>query len=325
MLLLMIRRLQQALLVLWLMSLLVFLGVYALGNPLDLLVDPQATPEQIAQMAQRLGLDQPWWRQYLHFLWGVCHGDLGVSFAHGIPAIQLILQRLPATLELAVVAMGIALLLGIPLGMLAGAYPQRAWSRLLMTGSVIGFSLPTFWVGLVLILIFAVEHPWLPASGRGHTRLLWGIEWSILTRDGWAHLILPACNLALFKLSLVIRLIATGTREVLAQDFIRFARAKGLTTWSILSRHVLRNTLTPVITVMGMEFASLMAFAVVTESVFAWPGMGKLLLDAILTLNRPVVIAYLLLVAVLFVVINLVVDLLYLWLDPRLRLSGQRT
>lgn len=319
MLLLIIRRLQQALLALWLMSLLVFLGVYALGNPLDLLIDPQATPEEIALTAHRLGLDQSWWTQYLHFMWGLCHGDLGVSFAHGIPAIQLILQRLPATLELAIVAMGIALLLGIPLGMLAGAYPQRCWSRLLMTGSVIGFSLPTFWVGLVLILIFAVQNPWLPASGRGQTRLLFGIEWSVLTRDGWAHLILPACNLALFKLSLVIRLIATGTREVLAQDFIRFARAKGLSNQTILMRYVLRNTLTPMITVMGMEFASLLAFAVVTESVFAWPGMGKLLLDAILTLNRPVVISYLLLVAVLFIFINLVVDLLYFLLDPRLR------
>lgn len=317
-----LRRLAQSVLVLVVMSLLVFIGVYAIGNPLDLLVDPQATAEEMAHTAALLGLDQPWWVQYQRFILATLHGDLGTSFQHGEPALQLILQRFPATFELALVAMLLAILIGIPLGLLAGLYADRWLGKSIMTGSILGFSLPTFWVGLVLILLFSIELGWLPASGRGATREWLGIEWSILTLDGWAHLLLPACNLALFKISLIIRLTSIGTRQTLRQDFVRFARAKGLSEFRVLRSHVLKNILIPIITVLGMEFASLLAYALVTESIFAWPGMGKLLLDAIVNLNRPVVVAYLLLVSLLYVLINLLVDLFYLLLDPRVRIAG---
>jgi peptide/nickel transport system permease protein len=322
MLLFLLRRLAQSVLVLGVLSLLVFIGVYAIGNPLDLLIDPQASATDIAHTAALLGLDQPWWVQYQRFVLATLHGDLGTSFQHGEPALQLILQRFPATFELALVAMLLAVTLGIPLGLLAGLYADRWLGKSIMTGSILGFSLPTFWVGLLLILGFSIELGWLPASGRGETRPWLGIEWSILTLDGWTHLLLPACNLALFKISLLIRLTSAGTRDALQQDHVRFARAKGLSEWRVIQRHVLKNILIPIVTVLGMEFASLLAYAVVTESIFAWPGMGKLLLDAIVSLNRPVVVAYLLLVALLYVVINLLVDLCYLVLDPRVRISG---
>lgn len=317
-----LRRVAQSGLVLLLMSLLVFIGVYAIGNPLDLLVDPQATADEVAHTAALLGLDQPWWVQYQRFVLATLHGDLGTSFQHGEPALHLILQRFPATFELALVAMLLAIVIGIPLGLLAGLYADRWLGKTIMAGSILGFSLPTFWVGLVLILIFAIHLGWLPASGRGATQTWLGVEWSLLTLDGWTHLLLPACNLALFKISLIIRLTSSGTRNTLRQDFVRFARAKGLSGFTVLRKHVLKNILIPIITVLGMEFASLLAYAVVTESIFAWPGMGKLLLDAIVTLNRPVVVAYLLLVSLLYIVINLLVDLFYLLLDPRVRIAG---
>lgn len=317
-----LRRCLQALNVLVVMSLLVFAGVYAIGSPLDLLVDPQATTEDLARAAAALGLDQPVWVQYGRFLSRALGGDLGDSFIHGSPAIGLILARLPATLELAVVAMLIAVGLGIPLGLWAGLHPDTVGGRTIMAGSIVGFSLPTFWVGLMLIMVFSVQLGWLPAGGRGPTTELFGLPLSVLSVEGWRHLILPATNLALFKLALIIRLTRSGTREALQQDYVRFARAKGLSTGRVVGVHVLKNILIPVVTVVGMEFGSLVAFSVVTESIFAWPGMGKLLLDSITQLDRPVVLAYLLLIVLLYIVINLVVDLVYALLDPRVGRGG---
>ncbi len=319
-----LRRLLQSLAVLAVMSLLVFAGVYAVGNPMDILVNPQSDQNEIARAAAALGLDRPLLEQYFIFIKHAATGDLGRSFAFNVPAIGLILERMPATLELATAAMLIAVLLGIPLGLWAGLKPRSAAGKLIMAGSILGFSLPTFWVGLMLILVFSVWLGWLPTSGRGPTVNLIGIPVSFLSLEGLRHLVLPAANLALFNLSLLIRLARSGTREAMQQDYVRFARAKGLTETRIVGVHVLRNVLVPVVTVAGVEFGSLIAFAVVTESIFAWPGMGKLLIDSINVLDRPVIVGYLCIVAALFVAINLFVDLLYSWLDPRMRLEETR-
>ena len=319
-----LRRVLQSFGVLAAMSLAVFAGVYAVGNPVDILVNPQADQNEIARATAALGLDRPLPEQYFIFIEHAATGDLGRSFAFNVPAIGLILERMPATLELATAAMLIAVLLGIPLGLWAGLKPRSAAGRTIMAGSILGFSLPTFWVGLMLILVFSVWLGWLPTSGRGPTVNLLGIPLSFLTLEGLRHLVLPAANLALFNLSLVIRLTRSGTREAMRQDYVRFARAKGLTETRVVGVHVLRNVLIPVVTVAGVEFGSVIAFAVVTESIFAWPGMGRLLIDSINVLDRPVIVGYLCIVVTLFVAINLFVDLAYSWLDPRVRSGGAR-
>lgn len=304
------------------MSVLVFAGVYAIGNPIDILVNPQADQEEIARAIAALGLDRPLIEQYFLFLGNAVRGDLGRSFAFNVPALGLILERMPATLELACAAMLFAVLAGIPLGLWAGVRPESASGKSIMAGSILGFSLPTFWVGLLLIMVFSVHLGWLPSAGRGPTTALFGAQVSFLSLEGWRHLALPAANLALFNLSLIIRLARTGTREALAQDYVRFARAKGLGEGRVVGVHVLRNVLVPIVTVVGVEFGSVIAFAVVTESIFSWPGMGKLLIDSINVLDRPVIVGYLCIVVVLFVTINLLVDLLYSWIDPRARVAG---
>jgi peptide/nickel transport system permease protein len=318
-----IRRLLQSIAVLFVMSALVFVGVYAIGNPVDILINPQADQAEIDAATRALGLDQPLWRQYWTFLAGAFAGDLGKSFAANIPAVQLILERMPATLELALTAMVIAIVLGIPLGLWAGLRPDSISGRVIMAGSILGFSLPTFWVGLMLIMVFSVWLGWLPPTGRGETVQVLGVTVSFLTWDGLKHLFMPALNLALFKLSLLIRLTRAGTREALAQDYVRFARAKGLSMERVVRVHVLKNIMIPIVTVTGLEFGSLIAFAIVTETIFAWPGMGKLLIDSINVLDRPVIVAYLLIIVLVFVVINLIVDLAYTALDPRVRLTGR--
>lgn len=316
-----LRRLMQSTGVLFVMSLLVFFGVYAIGNPVDILVNPNADQQDIARAIAELGLDQPLYLQYWHFLSSALSGDLGRSFSTGIPALELIFQRMPATLELAAASMAIAIVFGIPLGLYAGLRPESGLARGIMAGSILGFSLPTFWVGLMLIMVFSVWLGWLPPTGRGDTVDLFGIPVSFLTLDGWSHLLLPATNLALFNLALLIRLTRAGTREVMVQDYIRFARAKGLSERRIIGVHVFKNILIPIVTIVGLEFGSVIAFAVVTESIFAWPGMGKLLIDSINQLDRPVIVAYVLLIVLMFVLINLVVDVLYSLLDPRIRLA----
>jgi len=318
-----LQRLAQALLVIFIMSLMVFGGVYAIGDPMAMMIPPDATQADAARMAAALGLDQPLWRQYGVFLAQAVHGNLGVSFAFHVPAVTLILERLPATLELAIAATLIAIIFGIPLGLYAGLRPNGFIGRSIMAGSILGFSLPTFWVGLIFIMVFSVQLGWLPASGRGETVDVFGVPLSFLTADGLQHMLMPALNLALFKLALVTRLVRAGAREALSLDYVRFARAKGLTEARVIGAHVLRNILIPVVTVIGLEFGSLVAFAVVTETIFAWPGMGKLLIDSINVLDRPVVVAYLCVTVTLFVLINLAVDLAYAALDPRVRLGGE--
>ncbi|TXM60036.1 ABC transporter permease [Methylobacterium sp. WL120] len=316
-----IQRFGQALVTVAAMATLVFLGVYAIADPIDMLAAPDATPDERAAIAARLGLDRSLPVQFGTFAWRALHGDLGRSFVYNESALSVIVQRLPATLELALTALVLAVAVGLPLGLWAGLRPNAASGRTIMTGSILAFSLPNFWQGLMLVLVFAVTLGWLPAGGRGETVNVLGVETGLLTLDGLRHLVLPAVNLALFKLAVVIRLARAGTREAMLQDYVRFARAKGLSPARIVGVHVLKNILLPVVTVIGLEFGSMIAFAVVTETVFAWPGIGKLLIDSINRLDRPVIVAYLMLTVCLFVVINLIVDLIYAGLDPRVRLS----
>ena len=319
-----LRRLAQSALVLLAMSMLVFVGVYAIGNPVDILINPQADQAEIARATAALGLDKPLPVQYWNFLSGAFAGELGRSFASNVSAMDLILERMPATIELALTAMVIALVLGLPLGLWAGLHPDSFSSKAIMAGSIVGFSLPTFWVGLMLIMVFSVWLGWLPSAGRGETVSVLGVEVSVFTWDGLRHIFMPALNLALFKLSLLVRLTRAGAREAMVQDYVRFARAKGVSERQVVRVHVLKNILIPIVTVVGLEFGSVIAFAIVTETIFAWPGMGKLLIDSINVLDRPVIVAYLLVIVVMFVLINLLVDLLYSALDPRVRLAGAR-
>ena len=317
------RRLFQALLVVLAMTAIVFVGVNVIGDPVEIMISPEADAAERLRAIAALGLDKPLWQQYLTFLWGVLHGDLGRSFVYNEPAVRVILQRLPATLELAVSAVLIAVLIGLPAGLYAGLRPDSLGARALMAGSILGFSLPSFWVGLMLILVFAVQLGWLPSTGRGTTVQALGAPWSFLTGDGLRHLLLPALNLALFNVSLIMRLVRAGVREALPSDYVRFARAKGLRPSRVIGVHVLKNIMIPVVTVVGLELGTTIAFSVVTESIFAWPGMGKLIIDSINLLDRPVIVAYLVFIVLLFVLINLLVDVLYTVLDPRVRLEQQ--
>ncbi len=319
------RRVLQSLVVVFVMSLLVFFGVNIVGDPIDMLINPEADQEDIEAAIRALGLDRPIHEQYWYFVVNALKGDLGRSFIFAEPALKLILQRMPATMELALTAMIMAIFVGIPLGVFAGLRPNSKVSKTIMAGSILGFSLPTFWVGLMFIMIFAVMLGWLPSTGRGETTSLFGIQVSFLTWDGLRHLLLPALNLALFKMSLVIRLARAGTREVALQDYIKFARAKGLSSSRVVLVHVMKNILIPVVTVLGLELGGVIAFAVVTETVFAWPGMGKLLIDSIQLLDRPVIVAYLMITVLMFIVINLVVDVIYSILDPRVRLKDVKS
>ena len=312
-------RMLQAAIVMLVMSALVFVGVYAIGNPIDVLIGPDVSQDIRLDTIARYGLDQPLWRQYFTFLGRILHGDFGRSFVFGMPVLELILSRLPATLELTLLAVLFASAVGIPLGMYAGYRPHGKFAKTVMALSILGFSVPSFWFGLMLIMVFAVQCGCMPAGGRGATESLFGIEWSFLTLDGLTHLWLPALNLGLFKFALMIRLARAGTREIMLSDTVKFARAAGLSEYTVLRRHVLRLIAIPLVTVFGLELGSTLAFAVVTETIFSWPGLGKLIIDSITSLDRPVMVAYLMLVAFLFILINLTVDLAYLFLDPRLR------
>jgi peptide/nickel transport system permease protein len=324
MLVFIVRRLLQSVVVLLVMSLLVFVGVYAIGNPIDMLISPDADQMDRARTIAAFGLDKPLWQQYLLFVKNALSGDMGRSFAFSAPALTLIFERMPATMELAVFAIVLSILLGIPLGLWAGLRPNSIAGKTIMSVSILGFSLPTFWVGLMLIMVFAVQLGWLPSSGRGQTQLLFGIPVSFLSADGLRHLLMPAFNLALFNIALVIRLTRAGAQEALLQDYVKFARAKGLSNKRIIGVHVLKNILIPIVTVIALQFGSIIAFAIVTESVFAWPGMGKLIIDSIRVLDRPVIVAYLMLIVVIFIFINLIVDVAYSLLDPRVRLADAK-
>lgn len=322
MLAVLIRRLGQSAFVVMVMATLVFFGVNVVGDPVAMLVSPDADQAELERVIRDFGLDKPVMEQFWLFLKGLTRGDFGTSFIFGEPALKLIIERLPATLELAFSALLLAIGIGLPLGIMAGLYPEWWVSKTVMAASILGFSLPTFWVGIMLIMTFAVSLGWLPSTGRGDTASVLGIQTSLFTLDGLSHLFLPALNLALLKISLVIRLARAGVRETMQQDYIKFARAKGLSQARIVRVHVLKLVLIPVVTVLGLEFGNLIAFSVVTESIFAWPGMGKLLIEAVLQLDRPLIVAYLMLIVVVFVTINLVVDLLYTALDPRVRFEG---
>lgn len=304
------------------MSLIVFVGVNLVGDPVDMLINPEADQFEIDRVIRELGLDRPVTEQYWYFMINAFQGDLGRSFVFGEPAMKLILQRMPATMELALFSLLIAVLFGIPLGVYAGLKPTSKISRTIMASSILGFSMPTFWVGIILIMFFSVHLGWLPSTGRGDVATYFGMTSSIFTLDGLSHLFLPAFNLALFKLSSVIRLARAGTREVILQDYIKFARAKGLNEGRIIRVHLLKNIMIPIVTVIGLEFGSLIAFSTVTETVFAWPGMGKLIIDAIYNLDRPIVVAYLMIIVLIFVTLNLIVDIMYSFLDPRVRIKG---
>jgi peptide/nickel transport system permease protein len=317
-----LRRLAQALLVLFVTSVLVFGGLFLVGDPVEILVNPTADQIEKERARVALGLDKTLPEQYWIFLKGAVTGDLGNSFVYAKPAIEVILERLPATLELATLAMVIAIGLGLPLGLYAGLRPDTWGARTIMATSILGFSLPTFWVGLLLILLFAVTLGWLPSTGRGPTTTLLGIEVSILSWEGLKYALLPATNLALLKLSLIARLTRAQVREQWLLDYIRFARAKGLASRRVVGVHLLKNILIPLVTVVGLELGSVIAYAIVTETIFAWPGIGKLMIDSIFQLDRPVVVAYLMVVVFMFIVINLVVDILYSVLDPRVRITG---
>lgn len=314
-----IQRLIQATGVMAVMSVIVFCGVYAIGNPIDIVIPPEATQEIRAEAIRRLGLDRPLYEQYFIFITNLLQGDLGRSFVYNVPVLELIGGRLPATLELVMISVISATFLGVSLGIYAGYRPDSWISKTIMAVSVLGFSVPSFWVGLILILFFAVNLGWLPAGGRGQTVEILGVAWSFPTLNGLSHIVLPAVNLALFKLAMMIRLARAGTREIMLTDTIKFARAAGLSEATILRRHLLKLISIPIITVFGLELGSTLAFAVVTETIFSWPGVGKLIIDSIGVLDRPVMVAYLILVAFLFVTINFVIDLVFALIDPRVR------
>ncbi|WP_292292305.1 ABC transporter permease [Marivita sp.] len=320
-----IKRVLQALLVLLVMTVLVFFGVNVIGNPVYIFASSECDQACLTKIIADLGLDRPVWEQYLVFLGNLLQGDLGNSFTHGIPALSLIFERLPATLELAFAALVLALVIGLPLGMRAGLKPEAFSSRCIMAFSMIGFSLPVFWIGLIMILVFSVQLGWMPSIGRGDTVEVFGTEFSFLTLNGLHHLAMPAFTLSLIMMAMVIRLTRAGMREVLFADYIKFARANGIRERRILSAHVMKNILIPIVTVLGMEFGGVIAFAVVVESIFSWPGVGKMLIDAIGVLDRPLIVAYLIFVVFMFVILNLLVDILYSILDPRVRLGDSPT
>jgi len=317
-----LQRTMQSILVLFVMSLIVFVGVNLVGDPVYMMISPDSDQAEIERVIKEFGLDKPILEQYWYFLKNVSKGDFGLSFVQGVPALKLIMERFPATIELALFSLFISLIFALPLGIYAGLKPDSKISKCIMAGSILGFSMPTFWVGIMLIMFFAVHLGWLPSTGRGDLGTFLGIESSLFTLDGLSHIFLPALNLALFKLSSVLRLTRAGTREVALQDYIKFARAKGLSESRVINVHLLKNILIPVVTVIGLEFGSLIAFSTVTETVFAWPGAGKLIIDAVYNLDRPVIVAYLIIIVGFFVLLNLIVDILYSFLDPRVRIKG---
>lgn len=314
-----VRRLLQAAMVVLAMTLIVFAGLHVVGDPVLTFAPPEATQADLDLIRQRLGLHLPLWQQYLNFLSDLLKGNLGNSYVYGEPALRIVLSRMPATLELAFVAMVMSIVIGITLGIYCGLYPARRSSKAIMAGSILGFSLPNFWVGIMLIMVFAVQLGWFPGGGRGETVEVLGVRWSILTWDGLTRLFLPALNLALFKISMLLRVTRAIVRETLPKDYVKFARVRGLSERRVLGVHVLKNIMIPIVTIIGLELGSVVAFAVVTETVFAYPGMGKLIIDSINILDRPVIVAYLVVIVLMFVILNLIVDIIYAILDPRVR------
>ncbi|MCO4052687.1 MAG: ABC transporter permease [Bosea sp.] len=316
-----LKRLIQMVVVLWVVSVLVFVMMSFTGDPTFMMVPLDATEEQIQQARRILGLDESHLVQYWRFLSNMVQGDFGRSFVFRQPALQLIMERLPATLEIVFLAMALALVVAIPLGVYAGANPQRFSSRAMMAGSLVGISLPGFWLGMVLIFVFAVKLQMFPSSGRGPTTEWMGMRFSFTSWQGFTHLVLPSVTLSIGTLAILMRIIRAEMMEVLKQDYIKFARAKGAANRFVLFKHGLKNALIPLITVFGLMLGDLIAFATLTETIFAWPGIGKLLVDSIYRGDRPVIVVYLMFVAFLFVVVNFVVDVAYALIDPRIKIK----
>lgn len=314
-----VKRIGQSAILVFLMSIIVFVGMYVIGDPVAVLAGEHFTDADRAALRAALGLDLPLPVQYLKFLARAAVGDFGTSYVYGRPVLELILQRVPATLEVVVMALTVGLLIGVPLGIYSGLNRRSFQARIISFFTTLGYSIPSFWLALVLIIVFAVWLQILPASGRGETTSFLGIEWAFLNPEGLRHMLLPALNLAIFAVCLHARLARSGTQEVLYQDFMTYARAKGVSRARLIGRHLLRNILIPIVTITGLEFGGLIAFSTVTETIFSWPGIGKLLLDSIHQVDRPVVVAYLILITLMFVTINFVVDILYALLDPRIR------
>ena len=316
-----LRRLLQAVVVMLTVAFIAFMLFQYVGDPVTNLLGQDATPEQRKQLRADLGLDKPFPVQFAAFVSNAVQGEFGLSLRQGRKVASLIVERLPATLELATSAALIALLVGIPMGVYAALRRGTVLSQLMMTFSLVGVSLPTFLIGILLILVFAVILKVLPSFGRGEVVAFGPWTTGLLTLDGWKHLILPAATLAIFQLALIMRLVRAEMLEVLRTDYIKFARARGLTDRAIHFGHALKNTLVPVITIVGLQLGAIIAFAIVTETVFQWPGMGLLFIQSVYFADIPVMAAYLCLIALVFVVINLVVDLLYYAVDPRLRIE----
>lgn len=303
---------------LFIVSILVFVLANFIGDPVNMLVSPKAPPEVREQVREELGLNRPILEQYVSFVTNALKGDFGKSYIYKVDVLSLIVQRLPATLELVLVSAVLALVISIPLGVYAGAFPKRKSSTLVMGSSILGISLPSFFIGIMLIYIFSLKLHWFPSSGRGATMPFLGMNFSLFAPGGLKYIILPALTLSVTNIASLVRLTRAGVMENMRQDYIKFARAKGVSIRKVLFGHALKNALIPVITVFGMEIGSLIAFTTVTETIYSWPGLGKLLIDSINSVDRPVIVAYLILTTVLFVFINFVVDLLYTVIDPRI-------
>ncbi|HMN94818.1 MAG TPA: ABC transporter permease [Hydrogenophaga sp.] len=316
-----LRRLAQAVIVMISVAFIAFMLFQYVGDPVVFLLGQDATPEQIRELRADLGLDKPFFYQFAAFLGNAVQGEFGLSLRQGAKVSRLIAERFPATLELALVAAGLALLIGIPMGVYAALKRGTFLSQVFMTVSLLGVSLPTFLIGILLILVFAVNLGWFPSFGRGEVTAVGGWTTGLLTAKGWHHITLPAITLAIFQLTLIMRLVRAEMLEVLRTDYIKFARARGLTNRAVHFGHALKNTLVPVMTITGLQLGGLIAFAIITETVFQWPGMGLLFIQAVTFADIPVMAAYLCLIALIFVVINLIVDLLYFAVDPRLRVE----
>jgi len=321
MLVFVLRRLVQAVIVMLTVAFIAFMLFQYVGDPVTNILGQDATPEQRQQLRVDLGLDQPFPVQFVRFVGKAVQGEFGLSLRQGRKVSSLIAERLPATLELSLTAALIALVVGIPMGVYAALRRGTFLSQVMMTISLIGVSLPTFLIGILLILLFAVTLKWLPSFGRGEVTALGAWSTGLLTLDGWKHMVLPSITLAVFQLTLIMRLVRSEMLEVLRADYIKFAHARGLSNRAVYFGHALKNTLVPVITITGLQLGSLIAFAIITETVFQWPGMGLLFIQAVTFADIPVMAAYLCLIALIFVVINLVVDLLYFAVDPRLRVE----
>ena len=316
-----LRRMFQAVIVMVAVAFIAFLLFQYVGDPVVFMLGQDASPQQIRELRSDLGLDKPFIVQFWHFLLNAAQGEFGLSLRQGAKVSRLISERFPATLELALIAALMALVIGIPMGVYSALRRGTFMSQVFMTLSLLGVSLPTFLIGILLILLFAVTLGWFPSFGRGETVQLGWWSTGLLKADGWHHIVLPAVTLAVFQLTLIMRLVRAEMLEVLRTDYIKFARARGLSNRTIHFGHALKNTLVPVMTITGLQLGGLIAFAIITETVFQWPGMGLLFIQAVTFADIPVMAAYLCLIALIFVAINLVVDLLYFAVDPRLRVS----